>query len=229
VVARRPASGYASTAELAARTGIAQRDLDLLAQAGALKAIAGHRRLAAWAAAGAAVQLDLLAVATAQEVPPAAIALAVPSEAEDLVADYRSLGLTLDRHPLHLLRKRLTAHRFLSASTLAEQPDRALARMAGIVTCRQRPGTASGVVFVTLEDESGLANIVVHGRLADRQRRELLGSRLLGVFGQVQREGEVVHLVAGRLVNLSTWLGNLDAELEIAVESVREVTSRDFH
>ncbi|MCK6406786.1 MAG: error-prone DNA polymerase [Rhodocyclaceae bacterium] len=229
VVARRPASGYASTAELAARTGIAQRDLDLLAQAGALKAIAGHRRLAAWAAAGAAVQLDLLAVATAQEVPPAAIALAVPSEAEDLVADYRSLGLTLDRHPLHLLRKRLTAHRFFSASTLAEQPDRALARMAGIVTCRQRPGTASGVVFVTLEDESGLANIVVHGRLADRQRRELLGSRLLGVFGQVQREGEVVHLVAGRLVNLSTWLGNLDAELEIAVESVREVTSRDFH
>ena len=214
VVVRRPASGYASTAELAARSGLAQRDLDLLAQAGALKAIAGHRRQAAWAAAGAAVQLDLLAAADAPEAPPA---LAAPSEAEELVADYRSLGLTLGRHPLRLLRERLTARRFLSARSLAEQPDRALARMAGIVTCRQRPGTASGVVFVTLEDETGLANIVIYGRLADRQRRELLGARLLGVLGQVQREGDVVHLVAGRLVDLSTWLGTL------------ETVSRDFH
>jgi len=214
VVARRPASGYASTADLAARTGLAQRDLDLLAQAGALKAIAGHRRQAAWAAAGAAVQLDLLAAADAPEAPPA---LAAPSEAEELVADYRSLGLTLGRHPLRLLRERLATRRFLSARGLAEQPDRALARMAGLVTCRQRPGTASGVVFVTLEDETGLANIVIYGRLADRQRRELLGARLLGVLGQVQREGEVVHLVAGRLVDLSMWLGAL------------ETVSRDFH
>ncbi|HNN08486.1 MAG TPA: error-prone DNA polymerase, partial [Azospira sp.] len=158
--------------------------------------------------------LDLLAAADAPEAPPA---LAAPSEAEELVADYRSLGLTLGRHPLRLLRERLATRRFLSARGLAEQPDRALARMAGLVTCRQRPGTASGVVFVTLEDETGLANIVIYGRLADRQRRELLGARLLGVLGQVQREGEVVHLVAGRLVDLSMWLGAL------------ETVSRDFH
>lgn len=214
LVAHRPAGGYASTAELAARTGLAQRDLDLLAQAGALQAIAGHRRQAAWAAAGAAVQLDLL---TSANTPEASPALAPPGEAEELVADYRSLGLTLGPHPLRLLRDRLATRRFLSARGLAEQPDRALARMAGIVTCRQRPGTASGVVFVTLEDETGLANIVIYGRLADRQRRELLGARLLGVLGQVQREGEVVHLVAGRLVDLSTWLGAL------------ETVSRDFH
>ena len=217
LVAHRPAVGYASTAELAARTGLAQRDLDLLAQAGALQAIAGHRRQAAWAAAGAAVQLDLLSFAHEPEAPPAAISLAAPSEGEELIADYRSLGLTLGPHPLRLLRDRLATRRFLSARGLAEQPDRALARMAGIVTCRQRPGTASGVVFVTLEDETGLANIVIYGRLADRQRRELLGARLLGVLGQVQREGEVVHLVAGRLVDLSTWLGAL------------ETVSRDFH
>ncbi len=217
LVVHRPAGGYASTAELAARTGLAQRDLDLLAQAGALQAIAGHRRQAAWAAAGAAVQLDLLSFAHEPEAPPAAITLAAPSEGEELVADYRSLGLTLGPHPLRLLRDRLATRRFLSARGLAEQPDRALARMAGIVTCRQRPGTASGVVFVTLEDETGLANIVIYGRLADRQRRELLGARLLGVLGQVQREGEVVHLVAGRLVDLSTWLGAL------------ETVSRDFH
>lgn len=221
IVAKRPAGGYASIAELAARTGLVQRDLDLLARAGALKALAGHRRQAAWAAAGAVVQRDLLAVAHVPEALPGAIALAAPSEAEEIIADYRSLGLTLGRHPLSLLRERLTVRRFLSASRLADQPDRAFARMAGIVTCRQRPGTASGVVFVTLEDESGLANVVVHGRLAERQRRELLGARLLGVFGQVQREGEVVHLVAGRLLDLGVWLGSFGTALETA--------SRDFH
>ncbi|MBI2307720.1 MAG: error-prone DNA polymerase [Rhodocyclales bacterium] len=214
LVAKRPASGYASIADLAARTGLAQRDLDRLAQAGAFKRLAGHRRQAAWAAAGAAVQLDLLAQASPQETVPA---LAAPSEAEDLVADYASTGLTLGRHPLGLLRERLAAGKFLSAARLAELPDRALARLAGIVTCRQRPGTASGVVFVTLEDETGLANIVIYGRLAERQRRELLGARLLGVLGQVQREGAVVHLVAGRLLDLSPWLGRL------------ETVSRDFH
>jgi error-prone DNA polymerase len=214
VVVKRPTGGYAGMSDLAARAGITQHDLDTLARAGALKGLAGHRRQAAWKAAGAAVQLDLLATAVPQEALPE---LAAPSEAEDLVADYASTGLTLGRHPLGLLRKRLTTRRFLSAGQLAELPDRALARMAGIVTCRQRPGTASGVVFVTLEDETGLANIVIYGRLADRQRRELLGSSLLGVLGQVQREGEVVHLVAGRLVDLSAWLGRL------------ETVSRDFH
>jgi len=206
VVVRRPAAGYADVADLAAHTGIAQRDLDLLARAGALGQLAGHRRQAAWAAAAAAVQLDLLATAAPPEAPPL---LAAPSEGADVVADYGSLGLTLGRHPLALLRDRLRERRFLSAGQLAGQSDRAPARLAGIVTCRQRPGTASGVVFVTLEDETGLANIVVYGRLAERQRRELLGARLLAVFGQVQREGDVVHLVAGRLAELSPWLGRL--------------------
>ena len=98
-----------------------------------------------------------------------------------------------------------------------EQYSGQLMRAAGIVTCRQRPGTASGIVFVTLEDETGLANIVVHSRLVERQRRELLGARLLGVLGQVQREGQVVHLVAKRLVDLSSLLGRLPT------------SSRNFH
>ena len=103
------------------------------------------------------------------------------------------------------------------ASQLQDASDRQLMRAAGIVTCRQRPGTASGIVFVTLEDETGLANIVVHSRLVERQRRELLGARLLGVLGQVQREGQVVHLVAKRLVDLSSLLGRLPT------------SSRNFH
>ena len=93
----------------------------------------------------------------------------------------------------------------------------ALVRAAGIVVGRQRPGTATGIVFVTLEDETGLANIVVHPQLVEKQRRELLAASLLGVYGQLQKEGAVVHLVARRLVDLSAWLGRL------------ETSSRDFH
>jgi error-prone DNA polymerase len=90
------------------------------------------------------------------------------------------------------------------------------ARCVGLVTCRQRPGTASGVVFLTLEDETGLANIIVHPKLVERQRAELLGASLLGVLGVLQREGAVVHLLAKRLVDHSALLGRL------------EVASRDF-
>jgi error-prone DNA polymerase len=214
LLAARQRQAFASVADLAARARLARHDLDALAAAGALAALAGHRRQAAWAAAGAAVQLDLLDQAASPEAPPE---LAAPSEGDDLVADYASTGLTLGRHPLALLRPRLAAQRFICAGDLQHAADRQLARVAGIVTCRQRPGTASGIVFVTLEDETGFANIVVHAKLVERQRRELLGARLLGVFGQVQREGAVVHLVAKRLVDLSPLLGRLPT------------ASRDFH
>ncbi len=106
--------------------------------------------------------------------------LPAPSEGENLIADYRSLGLTLRRHPLTLLRQRLTERCFVTAAALKTAGHRALIRAAGIVVGRQRPGTATGIVFVTLEDETGLANIVVHPQLVDKQRRELLGSSLLG-------------------------------------------------
>jgi error-prone DNA polymerase len=209
--AQRP---FASLADLAGRARLQRRDLDLLAAAGALADLAGHRRQAAWAAAGVSLQLDLL-----HDTPPpeSAVELDAASEGENLVADYASTGLSLGRHPLCLLRDRLTAQRFVTACQLQAAADRQLLRAAGIVTCRQRPGTASGIVFVTLEDETGLANIVVHSRLVERQRRELLGARLLGVLGQVQREGTVVHLVAKRLVDLSALLGRLPT------------TSRNFH
>ncbi|QKS30454.1 MAG: error-prone DNA polymerase [Candidatus Accumulibacter similis] len=209
--AQRP---FASVADLAGRARLQRRDLDLLAAAGALADLAGHRRQAAWAAAGVSLQLDLLHDTPS---PESAVDLAAASEGENLVADYASTGLSLGRHPLCLLRDRLTAQRFVTACQLQAAADRQLLRAAGIVTCRQRPGTASGIVFVTLEDETGLANIVVHSRLAERQRRELLGARLLGVLGQVQREGTVVHLVARRLVDLSVLLGRLPT------------TSRNFH
>ncbi len=145
------------------------------------------------------------------------IELEPPSEGEDIVADYRSLGLTLGRHPLALLRTHLKKLRIVKAEELASLPHGSRVRAAGLVTCRQRPDTASGVVFVTLEDESGCVNVIVWRDLLERQRRELLGARLLGVAGVIEREGAVVHLVARRLEDHSRLLGGL------------AVASRDFH
>jgi error-prone DNA polymerase len=214
IAVARAAGGLTAIADLARRAALTRDDLDRLAAAGALAGFAGHRRQAAWAAAAVPLQRDLLQNAATEET---AIALPAPSESEDLVADYASLQLTLGRHPLCLLRRALEARRYLAAATLRACGDKQVARCAGIVTGRQRPGTASGVVFLTLEDESGLANVIVHPQLAERQRRELLSARLLGVFGIVQREGEVVHLIAKRLVDHSELLGQLPT------------SSRDFH
>jgi error-prone DNA polymerase len=207
---RRIASGrpYRSIHDLKLNKG----DLRCLAAAGALESLAGHRRLARWAAAGAVrrAPLDI----PAHECVPA---LEAPPEGEEIVADYASLGLTLGRHPLALLRKRLDKMRLLKAEELKSRPHGAPARVAGLVTCRQRPDTASGVIFVTLEDETGCMNIVVWRDLVERQRRELLGARLMGVAGVVERDGEVVHLVAQRLSDYSALLGPL------------ATGSRDFH
>ena len=210
IVAARAVAPFADLADLARRAQLARGDLDALAAAGALAQLAGHRRQAAWAAAALPLQRDLFAgVALREE----AVSFAAPREGKDIAADYRSLGLTLGRHPLALLRVRLAAQRYLPAGELRERGNNALVRCAGIVTCRQRPGTAGGVIFLTLEDETGCANIVVFKDVASRQRRILLGSRLLGVAGQLQREGEgehaVVHLIAKRLFDHSELLGSL--------------------
>ncbi len=138
-----------------------------------------------------------------------------PTEGQNLLADYASLGLTLGRHPLAILRPRLGG--VLSAARLGELKHGGLARVTGIVINRQRPGTASGVIFLTLEDETGHVNVVVWQRTAQAQRRPLLHARLLEVAGTVEREGPVVHLIAGRLTDRSAWLGDL------------LTPSRDFH
>ncbi|MDK9704762.1 MAG: error-prone DNA polymerase [Sulfuritalea sp.] len=218
IVAARGQAPFADLADLAKRADLARIDLDALAAAGALAQLAGHRRQAAWTAAALPLQRDLFAGVALREEP---VSFAAPREGEDIAADYRSLGLTLGRHPLALLRAALAAKRYLTAGALRERGNFALVRCAGIVTCRQRPGTAGGVIFVTLEDETGCANVVVFKDLASRQRRLLLGSRLLGVAGQLQREGEgehaVVHLIARRLFDHSELLGRL------------ATASRDFH
>jgi error-prone DNA polymerase len=149
-----------------------------------------------------------------RETPPA---LAPPTEGEDLVADFASLGLTLGRHPLALLRDRLRDMGLATAAEVRGARHGRCLRVCGIVTGRQRPDTASGVVFVTLEDETGCVNVIVWRDLGERQRRELLGARLLAVHGVIEREGEVVHVVARRLADHSALLGQLLTR------------SRDFH
>jgi len=206
------AKPYSSVADLAHRAALNRKELRCLAAAGALEPLAGHRRLAHWSAAGAERRAPLDAPAT-ERLP----ALEPPREGEDIIADYASLGLTLGRHPLALLRSRLHKLRLLTAGELRLRSHGSTARVAGLVTCRQRPDTASGVIFVTLEDETGCINVVVWNRLVERQRSELLGARLLGVQGVIERDGEVVHLVARRLFDHSALLGPLAA------------ASRDFH
>ena len=214
IVATRAQRPFESVTDLARRAVLGKRDLGLLAASGALQPLAGHRHAAHWEIAGVESTTALLSAAPIRETAPQ---LTAPTEGGNLVADYASLGLTLGRHPLALLRPRLARMRLVPASELHRFPHGRLARAAGIVVGRQRPDTASGVVFVTLEDETGSVNVIVWRDLADAQRQELLGSKLMGVYGVVEREGEVVHLIARRLTDHSALLGRL------------ATSSRDFH
>jgi error-prone DNA polymerase len=214
IVATRREEPFASVADLAERAVLDRRDLTALADADALAALAGHRHGAVWEVAGVERLPALLSGATFHEKAPS---LRSPTEGQDIVADYRRLGLTLRRHPIALLRRQLAARRMLTAAQIADTPHGRPVRVAGIVIGRQRPDTKSGVVFVTLEDETGAVNVIVWRDVQERHRRELLGSRLMAVHGKVEREGIVVHVLAGRLSDLTPLLGSLPTK------------SRDFH
>ncbi len=214
IEAERMQKPFSSLDDMARRTASGRLDLQALAGADALRSLSGHRRLAAWLAASAAPQRDLLRDTEVHEPVPQ---LAQPSEAQEIVADYRSMALSLQRHPLALLRAELAAQGYQSAQALQACVDGQPARACGMVAGRQRPGTAKGTVFVTLEDETGALNVIVWPKLVQTQRRELLGSYLLGVEGVWQDRDNVRHLLAHRLVDLSGMLGPLRPR------------SRDFH
>jgi error-prone DNA polymerase len=214
LVAARDSRGFANVQDLALRAGLDRRELGCLAAAGALAGIAGHRHRAAWGVAGIEPPQPILPEPHVAEGIPL---LRAPLEGEDIAADYAHTGLTLGRHPLALLRGRLEARGMLTAAALREARHGATVRTAGLVITRQRPGSANGVTFVTLEDETGYVNLIVWEHVAERERRALVGSRLMGVAGELQLEGEVMHVIARRIVDLSRWLGRIEAH------------SRDFH
>src|SRR5690606_14240943 len=194
-----------------------RQDLQALARADALRSLAGHRAQAQWEAAGLARLPALLEPSRFDEAPAT---LDAPGVGEEIIADYQSLGIPMGTHPVALLRRHLDRFGGRPASELADYPDGRPARASGLVTHRQRPGTARGVVFVTLEDDTGQVNVIVWPDLVERYRAALLGSRLMTVYGVWQRDadsGQVRHLVARRIVDHSALLGRLVTR------------SRDFH
>ncbi|MGF1613392.1 MAG: error-prone DNA polymerase [Gammaproteobacteria bacterium] len=212
IVAGRSRGAYHGVEDLAGRAQLGRGELAKLAAAGALEALAGHRHQAFWQVAAVEPRLLLWEAMDISEPMPV---LAAPSEGEDVVADYVSLGFTLGRHPLALVRHHLNG--VCRAEEVGDLGQGTTVRVAGLVICRQCPATARGIVFLSLEDETGFINIVVKPQVGQCYRRALLGARLLEVVGVIQRETEVVHVVAGQLIDQSDLIGRLP------------LCSRDFH
>jgi error-prone DNA polymerase len=177
--------------------------------------LSGHRRQQVWDAAALRPAPALLRDAPVDE---DYLELPAAPEGEEIVWDYASLGLTLRRHPLALLRPLLSARGLQTAADLRDLPNGRHVHYCGIVTLRQQPETANGTIFVSLEDETGVVQVICWKSLRERQRNELLRSRLLAVKGVWQREGEVRNLIAGHLEDLTPLLGRLAASAQ----------SRDF-
>lgn len=214
IEAARQTAPFTDVDDLCRRATLDARARECLADAGALRGLAGNRYRARWAVAGVEPQLPLFAGHSSREEP---VALPRPTVGEDLLTDYATFGTTLGPHPLALLRERLRAKRCRSSHELGTVEHGRPVSVAGLVIGRQRPQTASGVIFVTLEDEFGMVNVVVWHDLAERQRRVLLQSRLLRIDGHLESADGVRHVIAGRLIDLSPLLTGLD------------VKSRDFH
>jgi error-prone DNA polymerase len=204
---------YSSTQDLLERADVGRHELDVLASAGALETLEGHRHLARWAVAGAEKPMPLFVSMNRYEATPL---LRKPSEGQDIVADYQSMGLTLERHPLQLLRHHLDRYQYVPSAQLSKLVNGSPLGVAGLVITKQRPGTASGVTFVTLEDETGHINLIVWKQVAEQFRSALLNAQLMGVQGELQLEGQVIHVVARRLIDHTGMLGSL------------EISSRDF-
>ncbi|MGP3791442.1 error-prone DNA polymerase [Pseudomonas sp. B392_1p] len=214
IEAARQAGPFMSVEDLSLRAGLDAVARERLADAGALRDLAGHRYRARWAVAGVTPQLPLFAGLSADE--ETSVSLPLPTVSEDMFTDYATLGTTLGPHPLTLLRGQLKAMRCRSSQELLVAEPGPPISVAGLVIGRQRPQTASGVVFVTLEDEFGLVNVIVWHDLAERQRRPLVQAQLLRVDGHLEAADGIRHVIAGRLTDLSPLLTGL------------EVRSRDF-
>jgi error-prone DNA polymerase len=193
IVAARRERAFLSVEEFADRTRLSERSLTLLAEAGAFESLAPGRRGAIWRVRGVAGTDRPPLPLEDDEASPRFAHL---SAFETIGWDYDTTHLSARGHPLEPLRERLAAHRLPDARTVNSWPGGRRVRYAGIVICRQRPGTASGVVFMTLEDETGFVNLVIWSRVFDENRVLLVSTSFLGVVGKLESEKGVVHLVA---------------------------------
>ena len=216
------AAPFYDQADLKRRARLDRQSLEFLARAGALNSLSKHRHQAHWDVAGLSVPTELEQVAEKSTGYRSAyrtdVDLSPPTENEDMLADYRYTSLTLGPHPMTLLRKRGGFKRCQTALSLSHCRHGQFVRIAGLVTGRQRPGSAAGVMFVTLEDETGNSNIVVWTSVLEKFRAALLQGHLLLIKGVVERENEVIHVVAGHISDLSHELHEIAA-----------FKSRDFH
>jgi len=197
---------FDSVDDLAQRAQLNRKELDCLAAANALIGLVENRHEGRWRVLG--VQQSLPLFAGVME-PEAAPYLPTPSESDDVVADYAALDLTLGRHPLALVRTALASQGILTAAQIGRVTSGQFVRAAGLVIARQRPMSANGVTFVTIEDESAVVNAVIWAHVAEAQRKELIGSRLLIIEGVLERDGDVQHLIASRLEDGSHFLDDL--------------------
>jgi error-prone DNA polymerase len=210
---------FQSIAQLSRDTHLSRADLSLLSSAGALNSLADNRRQAHWQAL--AIDNNALFLQPSDLQPEQDSAnLQTPSETDNLYADYRHTGLSLGRHPMALLREQLPIFRQCKRHTdLATLGHRRFVRIAGLVTGKQRPGTASGVVFLTLEDETGNSNVVVWQAVQKNCRQALLKAQLLMVKGVIETDGAVVHVIAQELIDCSELLSRTDNQRQVKIQS----------
>jgi error-prone DNA polymerase len=213
LLAARQQAAFIDAQDISQRAQLNQFEMEALAAANALK-FQGNRYQAYWQVSGIEPALPLMPQPKFNEATPL---LKPPSEIEELSSDYAHTGLSVDRHPMQFLRPELEKQRVTNAEQLRKLPDGQVVRVAGLVIGRQRPGTATGVIFVTLEDETGLVNVIVWPKTAEAQRKALLTSQIMMVTGTVQTDNNVTHLIAGRLRKIEAH--QLDGSIK----------SRDFH
>ena len=228
---------FADPADLRRCTGLPVAALERLARADAFGSTGRTRRQALWAVRALGPEpLPLFAAAgdgagdgAGEARPEADVALPRMSLGEEVAEDYATIRMSLKQHPLALLRADFAASGAVPAARLSALNDGARVSVAGLALVRQRPGTASGVIFITLEDETGIANLVVWPKTFERYRREVMAARLLQVTGRLQREGMVIHVIAQRLEDHTERLRALATGQHAAGQDRRNYPSRDFH
>lgn len=207
IIKARNRQKFTSLEDFARDTGLPKRALILLADADAFRSLGLDRREALWQVRRLPddVALPLFEAATAREQPDEqAKPLPVMPRSEQVVADYQTIRLSLKGHPMEFLREMFSRERIVACKEISHENERRRVRCAGVVLVRQRPGSASGVVFMTLEDETGIANVVVWPKIMEQYRKEVMGARLIEVQGYIQSSPEkVTHLIAQRMIDRS--------------------------
>lgn len=223
IITARAGTPYETVEEIQRRAGVGRGALDRIGEADGFGSLGSTRREGLWNVKGLGNSaLPLFAAADEragklrQEAIEPTVILAPMGEGAEVVEDYRASGLSLRAHPLAFLRDELRSRKMVTCEELQSIKDGRWVNLAGIVLVRQKPGSAKGVMFVTLEDETEVANLVVWTNVFEKYRRVVLGASMMGVRGQVQREGKVVHVIAQRLDDLSALLASVGSRADVA-------------